>query len=183
MADTDEHDARFHRLYQANFRSIQAYAVNRVGSADDAADIVADVFTAAWRRLDDIPSPPADRLWLYGTARRIISRHYRSASRLRNLVDRVIDKERTTGAVPGVDPVTERLLTAIDGLRPADREALLLVYWEELSHADAAEVLGCSVNAIGIRLYRAKTRLRKTLETGARPPALHLNMNGATHGS
>lgn len=166
MTDTDEHEVRFHRLYQANFRSIQAYAVNRVGSADDAADIVAEVFTAAWQRLDDIPSHPADRLWLYGTARRIISRHYRGASRLRNLVDRVIDKERTTGAVRGVDPGQERLLTALNGLRPADREALLLVYWEDLSYAEAAEVLGCSVNAIGIRLHRAKTRLRRTLETG-----------------
>lgn len=183
MNDTDEYEVRFRRLYRANFRSIQAYAVNRVGSADDAADIVAEVFTAAWRRLDDIPSHPADRLWLYGTARRIISRHYRSASRLRNLVDRVIDKERTTGAAGDGDPGQERLVEALSGLRPADREALLLVYWEELSYADAAEVLGCSVNAIGIRLHRAKARLRKTLDTGSRPPAFTMTMNGEIHGS
>jgi hypothetical protein len=60
MADTDDRDQRelrFHRLYQANFRLIAAYAANRTGSADDAADIVAEVFTTAWRRLDDVPLP------------------------------------------------------------------------------------------------------------------------------
>ena len=45
MVDADDRSQRelpFHQLYQANFRSIQAYAVNRAGSADDAADIVAE---------------------------------------------------------------------------------------------------------------------------------------------
>jgi DNA-directed RNA polymerase specialized sigma24 family protein len=43
----------------------------------------------------------------------------------------------------------------------ADREALLLVYWEQLTYAEAAETLGCSVNAIGIRVHKAKARLRE----------------------
>jgi RNA polymerase sigma-70 factor (ECF subfamily) len=46
------------------------------------------------------------------------------------------------------------------------------VLWEELSHAEAAEVLGCSVNAVGVRLHRAKARLRDALlaETSFRAP-------------
>ncbi len=46
-----------------------------------------------------------------------------------------------------------RFLAAMDRLRPADREALRLVLWDDLSHADAAAVLGCSVNAFELR-YR-----------------------------
>jgi DNA-directed RNA polymerase specialized sigma24 family protein len=52
-------------------------------------DIVAEVFMTAWRRLADIPQPLGDRFWLYGTARRVIARRYRSASRLRKLLGRL----------------------------------------------------------------------------------------------
>jgi DNA-directed RNA polymerase specialized sigma24 family protein len=79
--DRDQRDRRFRALYQANFRPVQGYAVNRLGHADDVPDVVAEVFTVAWRRLADIPPPPADRFWLYGTARRVIARRHRSAGR------------------------------------------------------------------------------------------------------
>jgi RNA polymerase sigma-70 factor (ECF subfamily) len=52
---------------------------------------------------------------------------------------------------------------AIDRCRPVDREALKLVFWEELSHAEAATVLGCSVNAFEIRFRRARQRVRDEL--------------------
>ena len=186
--DRDQRELRFHHLYQANFRLLQAYVVNRLGPADDVPDIVAEVFTTAWRRLADIPPPPGDRFWLYGTARRIIARRHRSASRLRNLLGRLATEQRP--APPSLawvrDPVQERLLAAIGELKPADREALLLVHWEQLTYAEAAQTLGCSVNAVGIRVHKAKARLRDLLgtETGAsRPfPAL-IKPNGSTHGS
>jgi len=64
-ADDDAHDQRelrFCRLYEANFRLVQAYAVNRLARPDDVADVVAEVFMITWRRLADVPPPPNDRL-------------------------------------------------------------------------------------------------------------------------
>ena len=49
--DRNQREHRFRGLYQANFRPIQAYAARRVWVHDDAADVVAEVFTIAWRRL------------------------------------------------------------------------------------------------------------------------------------
>jgi DNA-directed RNA polymerase specialized sigma24 family protein len=68
--DEDQRERRFCRLYEANFRPVQAYAVNRLGRPDDVADVVAEVFMVAWRRLADVPPPPHDRFWLYGVVRR-----------------------------------------------------------------------------------------------------------------
>src|SRR5579863_6930607 len=110
--DRDRRELRFRELYQANFRPVQGYAVNRLGSADDVPDVVAEVFTIAWRRLPDVPPAPADRLWLYGTARRVIARRHRSASRRRNLVGRLA-AERYPWQQPAggaSDPVTEQVL-------------------------------------------------------------------------
>jgi RNA polymerase sigma-70 factor (ECF subfamily) len=84
------------------------------------------------------------------------------------------------------DPALERLLAAVGELKPADREALLLVHWEQLTYAEAAETLGCSVNAVGIRVHKVKARLRKLLgtETGAgRPFPVVIKPNGVTDGS
>ena len=184
----DQRELRFQRLYQANFRPVQAYAVNRLGTPDDVPDVVAEVFTTAWRRLADIPPPPGDRLWLYGTARRVIARRHRSASRLRNLVGRLAAERYPTAQLQasGQDPARDQVLVAVAELKPADREALLLVHWEQLSYAEAAQVLGCSANAVGIRVHKAKARLRPLLGEDARagrPVPAAVRPNGATDGS
>ena len=184
----DQRELRFQRLYQANFRPVQAYAVNRLGTPDDVPDVVAEVFTTAWRRLADIPPPPGDRLWLYGTARRVIARRHRSASRLRNLVGRLAAERYPTAQLQasGQDPARDRVLAAVAELKPPDREALLLVHWEQLSYAEAAQVLGCSANAVGIRVHKAKARLRTLLGEEARagrPVPAAVRPNGATDGS
>lgn len=182
----DQQELRFHRLYQANFAPVQAYAVNRLGTIDDVPDVVAEVFTTAWRRLSDVPPAPADRLWLYGTARRVIARRHRSASRLRNLVGRLAAERYPTEVAGAHDPAQQRVLTALSELKPAHREALLLVHWEELSYAEAAQALGCSVNAVGIRVHKAKTRLRALLDpanTASEPVPAAIKPNGATDGS
>ena len=191
MADADgaePRELRFQRLYQANFRPVQAYAVNRLGPADDVPDVVAEVFTTAWRRLADLPPPPGDRLWLYGTARRVIARRHRSHSRRHSLLGRLAAERFPAGQPPAGadDPVQQRVLAALGELKPAHREALLLVHWEQLSYAEVAQVLGCSVNAVGIRVHKAKARLRTLLGPGSTAGGsvpVGIELNGASNGS
>jgi len=107
---------------------------------------------------------------------------------LHNLLGRLAAEHRRQEQplAPAQGPARERLLAAIRELRPADREALLLVSWEQLTYAEAAETLGCSVNAVGIRVHKAKTRLRQVLGTETAPgravPAV-IKPNGVRDGS
>ena len=181
-----DQERRFAALYQAYYRPILAYAVRRVAPAEDAADVVADVFTTAWRRIDQVPGAPADRLWLYGVAQRVVAGRRRSARRLFHLTARLRADAGTwpldqpgpgqpgSGQLgldqPGLrDAMSDRVVAALDRLSGREREAVQLVLWEELSHADAAQVLGCSANAVAIRVHRAKTRLRRELSATERP--------------
>ena len=206
MPGTEDHqrdtEHRFAVLYQAYYRPILAYAVRRVTPAEDAADVVADVFTTAWRRIDQVPGAPADRLWLYGVAQRVVAGRRRSARRLFHLTARLRADAGTWPlgqpgpgqpglsqpgpgqprlGQPGVgqpglgqpglrDAMSDRVVAALDRLSGREREALQLVLWDELSHADAAQVLGCSANAVAIRVHRAKARLRREL-SGTELPA------------
>jgi len=65
------------------------------------------------------------------------------------------------GALPW-QPVA-RLQQAIADLPPAERDALLLVYQDGLTHRETAVQLNTSVNAIKVRVHRGRRRLRDRL--------------------
>jgi len=48
-------EERFDALFAAHRLALLSYAVRRVGDPQDAADVVADTFLVAWRRLGDVP--------------------------------------------------------------------------------------------------------------------------------
>lgn len=160
--------ARFERLYEANSHLILSYALRRADSAADAADVVSETFLVAWRRLEDVPEGERARLWLYGTARRVLSNHYRSKHRARKLSERVQGEVLRTVAQLDADPDTgpdgDAIAAAFSRLKDDDREVLTLVGVEELDREQVAEVLGCSRANVRLRLHRARRRFAHELQ-------------------
>jgi len=75
--------------------------------------------------------------------------------------------------IPELDPA---LAEALRSLSRLEREALLLVAWEDLTPGQAAQALGVSPVAFRVRLLRARRRFRASLEEAqAAPPSPHLN--------
>jgi RNA polymerase sigma-70 factor (ECF subfamily) len=177
MASPDP-NSKFEGLYDAHYESIHRYFIRRVANdLSEASDLAAEVFLTAWRRQDAIPAPPNDRLWLYGVSRHVLARHRRSTARrtrlslrLATAVSSVPDSVSDTN-----DDRVERIRSAIAKLPRRERETLKLVLWDGLSHAEAGHLLGCSENAVGIRMHRARNRLNAALDvmTGARLTANH----------
>ena len=87
----DARRLRFEALYEDCFRPITGYVRRRLRShAIEPDDVVAEVFLIAWRRLEDVPPAPNDRLWLYGVARKSTSQALRTHGRRRHLADRIV---------------------------------------------------------------------------------------------
>ncbi len=154
-----------------------AYALRRVEGPEDAADVVAETFLIAWRRLGAVPLGDGARIWLYGVARRAIANLHRAERRRTRLGERLAESLRTELAAhpaPGGEPA--EVLRAMSELGDDDPELLRLVPWEELSPGEAARVLGISSLAARSRLHRARRRLRTLLEqreaAGDRSPEL-----------
>jgi RNA polymerase sigma factor (sigma-70 family) len=153
---------RFDALYARHHPAICAFVRRRMwGLEADEDDVVADVFAVVWRRLDDVPPGAEELLWVYGVARRCVSRTLRSQRRRTRLGAEAEIHVRDSGST--ADSVAEAIRDAIATLPSRDREVLMLVMWERLSHREAAQLLGCSTNAVAIRLHRAKQRLRRRL--------------------
>lgn len=158
---------RFEVLYRNFYQDIYRYVLRRINSdADTAADLVAEVFVVALRRQDAIPDPPDDRLWLFGVARRVVLGDQRGRTRRLRLQSRLqsrLQAEDACARESHSDPAVLAVRDAVQELRPIDREALRLVAWDGLSHAEAAQVLGCSTNAIALRIHKVKARLRVSI--------------------
>ncbi|MGC4941644.1 RNA polymerase sigma factor [Kribbella sp. DT2] len=157
----DERQARFEALFTAYRAQILGYLVRRTDTPEAAADLLAETFVIAWRRLDDIPGDALARSWLYGVARRVLANHRRGEGRRHALTHRLRDELTLT--LPAQED--SRTLQLFRQLSEADQELLALVAWEELDTASIAVVLGCSRNAVRIRLHRAKRRFAKLAHT------------------
>ena len=152
----------------------------------DASDIVQDVMIEANRRLGDYlvnPTMPF-RLWLRHMARdRLIDAHRRHRVAATRSIDRevplmagdgdgssagelvgVADRELTPAAAATWHELERRFAAAVERLDDGDRQIVLLRHFEHLSTAEAAEALGLTKPAAGMRYLRAMRRLRSLLD-------------------
>jgi RNA polymerase sigma-70 factor, ECF subfamily len=171
----DDRKARFEAIYTETYEPILGYVLRRCSSPDDAADLVAEIFTVAWRRLDDIPDGDRARLWLYGVARRVVAKHWSKEATRRHRTTSLHPKLQDEIAVPVDDvPDMSAVAQAFRRLSEGDRELLRLVAWEGLDHAAIATVLRASKGAV--RLHRARKRLTRLLHaTGVEAAPLTAN--------
>ena len=78
----------------------------------------------------------------------------------------IADRELTPAAAATWHELERRFAAAVDLLDDLDRQIVLLRHFEHLSTADAAEILGLSKPAAGMRYLRAMRRLRSLLDGG-----------------
>jgi RNA polymerase sigma factor (sigma-70 family) len=156
-------ERRFDALFKEYLPDMVAYCGWRSGSAADAQDAVSEVFLAAWRRLEEVPDGVQARLWLYGTARRVMANHARAGRRRAQLSARVA-AEDLLASRGHVSPVADAVHDALARLKPSDREVLLLSEWEGLSPQEIAAVMECPVVTARGRLFRARRRFREAYE-------------------
>lgn len=163
----DSSEERFHRLYETGYGRVIAYAMRRTLNSEDAADVVAETFAIAWRRLEAVPDGEREVPWLYTVARRVIANRARRDS-TRSAVVRQLAHELASSspAIEELDPERLAALHALDRLLDEDREILMLVAWDGLSSQELGWVLSCSPTAARIRLYRARARLKQAWTDG-----------------
>jgi RNA polymerase sigma factor (sigma-70 family) len=163
-------DARtaFEQLFRETRDDLLAYVVRRSESAEDAADVLAETYLIAWRRLEAIPQGERARLWLFGVARNLLlkgaSRGRSRDSLVKRLAGELRSAQPTNASVD--DHRSAALASALASLPERDREILTLTAWEGLTPKQIAAVIGTSVNVVRVRLHRARARLKRDLSDG-----------------
>jgi RNA polymerase sigma-70 factor, ECF subfamily len=153
--EMDEH--QFGSLYDATARPVLAYLAGVTGRIDVAEDLVQETFC---RFLAEAPALPDQN-----DARRYL---FRIATNL--LRDRWRRREDTPWAEPpepGFLPATDTQIdvrTAMQALKPRERELLWLAYVEGMSHIEIADATGLNPMSVRLLLFRTRRKAAALLK-------------------
>lgn len=156
----------FAALLDRHYDRIHRQAWRMAGSREVAEDIAQDVCVKLARALVGYRGDAAFSTWLHRITYTTALDHLRIGQRTVSVdpsdIVRLVD--RTDSVVPPDGTDSDGLWRAVRALPPQQRDAVLLVYAEDMSHADAAEVMGCSEKTVSWHVHEAKKKLKNLLK-------------------
>jgi RNA polymerase sigma-70 factor (sigma-E family) len=148
--------AAFGELYRAEYRRMVRVAVLVTGSIETAQDVVQDSFVGVWRRWGQLRDPSG---YLYRSVVNGCRSHHRRTAREQRF--KALSSSRPT-ASPA--PERDELLDALATLPYRQRAALVMRFYDDLSEADTAAVLGCRPGTVGSLVHRGLEQLKRVIE-------------------
>lgn len=143
------------------------------GDADEAYDLLQESFAAAWSALGRFDRHRSFGIWLRSIALNK-GRDWSRRRAIRGWLTRSAPHDGPAGrtlADPGLDPeaavadrqALARIDAAVAALPPGLKAPLILTTLDDLSHAEAGQLLGLSAKAVELRVYRARQALARAL--------------------
>lgn len=179
----DSSQENFPQIYQEYEQPMFNYILRMVQDHEIAEDLTQDVFVRVYQHLSTFRGESGFSTWIYRLATNLCRDHFRKkSSRQERRTDRLgivssagnqeIERshphERTT-PIRADDMVIKSEMNAcirkyIDQLPEDYRAVIILSELHDLKNQDIAEIVECSLETVKIRLYRARKRLKETLE-------------------
>lgn len=153
-------------LYARHGPSILNFLVTRLSDRQKAEEVLQDVMMAAWRGAGNFRGESRVLTWLLSIARNRAINVYRKHTPDTVSLDEEIDMHGTdTGPLEKVVKLDQSKMVrhAMETLPEHHREILTLVFFQQLSGTEAAQVLDISPGTVKSRLHRAKEALRRIL--------------------
>lgn len=157
--------ASFAALVEKHYDRIHRLAWRWSGSREAAEDIAQDVCVKLGAAIRNYRGEAAFTTWLHRIAYTTTLDHLRGTQRMiaaepseiiRLIDDRALQAEDTI--------VAQEIWDAVRDLPPQQRDAVLLVYAEDMSHAEAATLMGCSEKTVSWHIHEAKKKLKILLK-------------------
>ena len=151
----------FRRLIERHYDTVYRVAYRYLGSAADAEDIAQDVCITLATKLSRFRNESRFSTWLISIVinccRDFLRRRKSSAA----LVDKYgMQRELEDGDKADTNKRVRWLHASLQNLEPGLRETMILLLGEDLSHAEAAKILGCAESTVSWRVHQAKKQLK-----------------------
>jgi RNA polymerase sigma-70 factor (ECF subfamily) len=174
----DQQDAAaFEQLMGRYQRPLVSFLLRLTDNLDVAQDLAEETFVRVWQSAGRYRPQAKFTTWLFTIASRLATDQFRRAAvrRAVPLDAPVADDGRALSAtLPDATPAADQQLAAeetsalvreaVQTLPLEQRTALVLCEFDGLSYAEAAQVMGCTVKSVELRIYRAKQALRGKLQ-------------------
>ena len=165
-----DRDSAFAAYVAARQRSLLRTAVLLTGDPHAAEDLLQSALARLYLSWGSVRRADAMDAYVRRTMVNQLTSWWRRSWRRREVsVADVPDQRRATAGARGTaDEVAERdaLWQALQELPAGQRAVVVLRYYEDLSEAQTADLLGCSVGTVKSQASRALGRLRASIEEG-----------------
>jgi RNA polymerase sigma-70 factor (ECF subfamily) len=158
--------AAFESLIKDYQRMIHSLCFRMTGSLADAEDLAQETFIQAYQHLAGFRAESRFSSWLYRIAMNQCLNWRKRQSRQDQLHKEWSEQPQDSAAAK--DPNSQLIQDALLKLHPKQRAAILLTTYDGLSHAEAAQVLGCSETTVSWRVFAARGKLKRWLK-GVKP--------------
>lgn len=158
--------ASFSLLLERHYDAIWRQAWRILGAREKAEDVAQDVCVKLATAIRSFRGDAKFTTWLhrivYTTTLDAVRANQRMQPAEPSEIIRLADHLQAHETAPEDD--ASGLWAAVRSLPPQQRDAILFVYGEEMSHAEAASVMGCSEKTVSWHVHEAKKRLKILLE-------------------
>ncbi|MBO5253654.1 MAG: RNA polymerase sigma factor [Clostridia bacterium] len=150
----------FDTLLNANRSAVEHFVRFKLHSAEDADDVLQEVYLTAYQKFGQLKNRDAFRAWIISIARNKCNDFFRKqAARLEIPLD-TLDVRTLTDSRFGPAENTA-VLDTLERLGTKDKQILYLYFWKEMPQADIARQLDLPLGTVKSRLHTAKQNFKK----------------------
>ena len=162
-------DGAFEELLTRHYQSVYRLAYRFLYDSPEAEDITQEVFLRVFRAAQTYSPKAKFSTWLYTITKNLCFNELRKKRSVTvfSIEDEMLPElpsmDESTVSKLEEEEVKKRVLDAVRELPANLRIAVLLLKYHGLSYEEVAEILGCTVNAVKLRVHRAKKFLTKSI--------------------
>lgn len=151
-------------LIDRHYMFIYKVAYKWIGNKEDAEDLAQDVCVKLAHKIGMYSPDAKFTTWLYTIIRNSALDLAKSAERKNVKLDIDDVKIEATSVSQEEKLIQKQALQTLYALPDKIKDAVILVYMEGLSHAEAAKILGCAETTISWRVFQGKKKLKRLLK-------------------
>lgn len=163
----------FEKLYKEFHEKLYFFVLKNVGDKHTAEDISEDSFLASMEGIGSLKEPEHYETWLHSIAFNKCRMYFRQKGREDNIS---LDDENLSEDIHADDTVMlpedyadskelkRCLKKVIEGLKPEQRSAVILYYYDGMPLKKVSEILEISENAAKQKLFKAMAKIKKEIE-------------------
>ena len=160
-------ETSFARLYERHAASLYRYGTKLTPHPDQVEDGIHDLFVELWERREHLKTPTTVLFYLLKALKHKIIHQHKERNRSWDVMVRAPtvspSQEAQLIEAEGSEELQHKLASAVKTLSKRQQELVFLAFYEEMSHAEIAEVMEISYQAVSNLMYRTMKALRQAV--------------------
>ena len=157
----NQKEEKYLALIESNRGLIYKVASVYTQNREDRKDLIQEIYFQIWKSLESFKEASKVSTWLYRVSMNTSIQYLKKKNRT---VQQVELKELNLPAVDEnlsqQEEAIQKLLRSIQVLNELDK-GIILLYLEDKTHKEIAEIIGITVSNVGTRIQRIKAKLKK----------------------